>query len=105
MLFADGFEEIVIEDDVMLGAGVHIYVNNHCFDRKDIPIIDQGYYPSKPVRLRRGCWIGANAILLPGVVVGLNAVVGAGSIVLKSVPDYVVVAGNPAKFIRAIEAK
>jgi len=103
MLFADEFEEIVIEDDVSLGAGVHIYVNNHRFDRADIPIIDQGYTPSKPVRLKKGCWIGANVILLPGVVVGENAVVGAGSIVTKCVPDRVIVAGNPAKLIRPID--
>lgn len=93
---------IIIEDDVMLGAGVHIYVNNHKFDRTDIPLIDQGYYPDKAVILKKGCWIGANAILLPGVTVGENAVVGAGAVVTKSVPDRVVAAGNPAKIIKVI---
>lgn len=93
---------ITIEDDVMIGCGVHIYVENHKFDRMDIPLIEQGHSPSKPVLLRKGCWIGANAILLPGVTIGLNSVVGAGAIVTKSVPDGVVVAGNPAKLIKKI---
>lgn len=95
---------ICIEDDVMMGCGVHIYINNHKFDKTDIPLIDQGYYPDSSVILRRGCWIGANAILLPGVEVGENAVVGAGSIVTRSVPKGIVVAGNPAKQIKAINA-
>lgn len=88
---------ITIEDDVMMGAGVHFYINNHRFDRLDIPLIDQGYYPDEPVVLKRGCWIGANTILLPGVTVGQNSVVGAGSVVTKSIPDGVVAFGNPAR--------
>ncbi|QOG03780.1 DapH/DapD/GlmU-related protein [Flavobacterium sp. MDT1-60] len=93
---------IIIEDDVMLGSGVHFYINNHKFDRLDIPLIDQGYYPDEMIVLKKGCWIGANAILLPGIVVGCNSVVGAGSVVTKSVLDGVVVAGNPAKIIKEI---
>lgn len=95
-------ESIVIEDDVMLGSGVHIYINNHRFDRMDIPLIDQGYYPDSPVLLKRGCWVGANTVILPGVTVGENSVVGAGSVVTRSVPDGTVVAGCPAKEIRKI---
>ena len=93
---------ITIEDDVMMGSGVHIYVNNHKFDQKDIPLIDQGYYPDQPVVLKNGCWIGANAIILPGVIIGRNSVIGAGSIVTKSVPDGVVAVGSPAKIIKYI---
>ena len=91
---------IIIEDDVMLGSGIHIYINNHKFESLDIPLIDQGYYPDKPVILRRGCWIGANVILLPGVEIGSNTVVGAGSIVTKSFQKGVVIAGSPAKIIK-----
>ena len=93
---------ITIEDNVMMGCGVHIYINNHKFDQMDIPLIDQGYYPDEAVILKNGCWIGANSILLPGVIIGKNSVVGAGSIVTKSVPDGVVAVGNPAKVIRSI---
>lgn len=105
MLFADprdGGAGITIEDDVMLGSGVHIYVNNHRFDNPDIPLIDQGHYPSQAVVLKKGCWIGANAVILPGVTIGENSVVGAASVVTKSVPDRVLAAGNPLKIIRTI---
>lgn len=105
MLFADtreGGAGITIEDDVMLGSGVHIYVHNHRFDNPNIPIIEQGFYSSAPVVLKKGCWVGANAIILPGVTVGENAVVGAGSVVTKNVPNRVISAGNPAKIIRNI---
>lgn len=106
MLFGDTVIDmdcsILIEDDVMIGSGVHIYVNNHRFDDPNIPLIDQGYYPDQQVVLKKGCWIGANAIILPGVTIGENSVVGAGSIVTKSIPGSVVVGGNPARKIKEI---
>jgi acetyltransferase-like isoleucine patch superfamily enzyme len=105
MLFGDSVttrKTITIEDDVMMGSGVHIYIHNHRFDRLDIPLIDQGFYPDKPVVLKRGCWIGANAIILSGVTIGMNSVIGAGSVVTKSIPDGVVAAGNPAKVLKKI---
>ena len=107
MFFADPREngaEIVVEDNVMLGSGVHIYVHNHRFDDPSLPIIDQGHYASKPVVLKRGCWIGAGAIILPGVTVGENAVVGAGSIVTRDIPAFTVAAGNPARVLKKIES-
>lgn len=93
---------IIIEDDVMMGSGVQIHVNNHKFEHRSKPLIEQGYYPDELVHLKQGCWIGANSIILKGVTIGVNAVVGAGSIVTKSVDDYHVVAGNPAKLIKII---
>lgn len=105
MLFADDFADIVIGDDVLMGAGIHMYVNNHKFENIDIPLSMQGYYPSKGILIKEGAWIGANSILLPGVTIGKNSVVGAGSIVTKSVPDFTVVVGNPAKAIRVIGSK
>ena len=88
---------ITIEDDVLLGSGVHIYVGNHRFDRGDAPIIDQGFQEFRPVRIEQGAWVGAGAILLPGVTIGRNAVVGAGSIVTRDVPPAMVAVGNPAR--------
>lgn len=105
MLFADpreGGAGIIIEDDVMMGCGIHIYVHNHRFDNPDIPIIDQGFYASKKVVLKKGCWIGANTIVLPGVTIGENAVVGAWSVVTKSMPTKILAGGNPARIISNI---
>lgn len=105
MLFADELPNgyIIIEDDVGIGAGVHIYVNNHRFDESNTPIKYQGYYPSKPVRVCSGAWLGANVIVLLGVTIGKNAVVGAGSVVTRDVEPFTVVAGNPAKPIRILK--
>ena len=93
---------ILIEDDVMMGSGVHIYINNHRFDKMGISIIDQGYFPAKPVILRKGCWVGANVIILPGVEIGENSVIGAGSVVTRSIPKNMVAVGNPARSIKTI---
>ena len=103
MLFADpreGEGYITIEDDVMIGSGVHIYVANHKYDMDNKNIMDQGHHEAKNVRLEEGCWIGANSIILSGVTIGKNAVVGAGSVVTKNVLERSVFAGNPAKLIR-----
>ena len=105
MLFADPRDAngyITIEDDVMIGSGVHIYVSNHKYTLKDENIIDQGSYDAEDVLLREGCWIGANSIILAGVIIGKNTVIGAGSVVTKSVPSNGVYAGNPAKLIKMI---
>lgn len=93
-------DSIIIENDVMMGSGVHIYVENHRFDNPNIPIIDQGHYQAQQVILKKGCWLGANIIVLPGVIIGENSVVGAGSIVTKSIPSGVLAAGNPARVIK-----
>ena len=86
---------ITIEDDVMVAANVQLISNNH--DLYDHPVIT-----CKPVPLKRNCWIGAGATILPGVTVGENAVVAAGAIVTKDVEDNTVVGGNPAKLIKRL---
>lgn len=91
---------IIIDDDVLIGSGVHIYVENHNFSDPTIPIYYQGHTQSKRVIINRGAWIGANTIILPGVEIGENTVIGAGSIVTKSFAKGVVAAGNPARIIR-----
>lgn len=105
MLFADpreGNGYITIEDDVMIGSGVHIYVSNHKYTLKNTNIMDQGHNEAEDVLLEEGCWIGANSIILAGVTVGENAVIGAGSVVTKSIPSYCVAVGNPARVIKEL---
>lgn len=104
MLYADDTQmgQIIIEDDVGIGAGVHMYVNNHRYTDTRVPVKYQGYDKVAPVRVCHGAWIGACAVLLAGITVGENAVVGAGAIVTKDVPPFTLVAGNPAKKIRDI---
>jgi acetyltransferase-like isoleucine patch superfamily enzyme len=94
---SDEAGSITIEDNVLLGMGVHVYTANHAFARRDLAIIDQGFMPSAAVRICRGAWIGAGTIILPGVTIGENAVVGAGSVVTRDVESGAVVAGRPAR--------
>lgn len=100
----DEASKIIIEDDVLLGPNVAIYSSTHKFNRIDQPIKDQGYSVAVTV-LKKGCWIGINSVILPGVTVGKNSVVGANSLVNTDVPDFTVVAGSPAKIIRKIDEK
>ena len=89
--------QVYIDDDALIAMNVSIITNNHDFyERQILPIRD--------VHICRNTWIGAGATILPGVTVGENAVVGAGSVVTRDVPPNVVVAGNPAKIIRQLDA-
>lgn len=103
MLFADEYAQIIIEKNVLIGSGVHFYVDNHKFSKINIPIMEQGYAPSQGIKVCEGAWLGANVIVLPGVVIGINSVIGAGSIVTKSIPDYCVAVGNPARVIKNLK--
>jgi len=108
-LFADptqGGGFIIIQDNVLIGPGVHIYTNNHEFSNPNIDISDQGYpAPTEDdsVILKKGCWVGANSVILPGVTVGLNSVVGAGAVVTKDIPDFTLAVGNPARIKKIIK--
>lgn len=91
---------ITLKDDVFIGPNVSLLTENHPED----PELRHHVY-AKPILVKRNAWIGAGAIVLPGITIGRNAIVGAGSVVTKDVPDNVIVAGNPAKFIRYIKRK
>jgi maltose O-acetyltransferase len=63
-------------------------------------MIEQGYKAERVVEIRDDVWIGARAILLPGVVVGRGSIVGAGAVVSRDVPEWSVAVGNPAMVVR-----
>lgn len=85
-----------IGNNVMMGPDCIIYTRNHEFSRTDIPMCEQGFQEEKPVYIGDDVWIGGRVIILPGVKIGTGAIIGAGSVVTKDVPDYAIVAGNPA---------
>jgi maltose O-acetyltransferase len=89
-----------IGNHVMIGPSVQIYTAAHDL-RAETRI--QGWEIAKPVEIEDNVWIGGGAIILPGVKVGRNAVVGAGSVVTRDVPANTVVAGNPARVIKKID--
>lgn len=92
--------EVHIGNDVMMGPDCRFITVNHEFRRTDIPMIDQGVTKEKPIFIGNDVWIGMNVIILGGCNVGNGAVIAAGSVVAKDVPDYAVVGGNPARIIR-----
>ena len=89
-----------IGNNVMMGPEVAIWTKNHVFERTDVPIIDQGATEERPVTICDDVWIGSRCIILPGVKIGHGAIIGAGSVVTKDVPEYSIVAGNPAKIVK-----
>ena len=89
---------ITIDDGAMIAANVQLISNNH-------DLYERQVITCKPVHIGKNAWIGAGATILPGVTVGDNAVVGAASVVTKDVAADTIVAGNPAKFIKAIPPK
>ena len=92
--------EVRIGNHVMIGPGVQIYTAAHALQAE---ARNQGWEVAKPIVIEDNVWIGGSAILLPGVRIGRNAVVGAGAVVSRSVPANMVVVGNPARVIREIE--
>ncbi|XP_055326144.1 maltose O-acetyltransferase-like [Sitodiplosis mosellana] len=96
---------ITIGDNCLLAPGVQIYAATHPLNPKYRKDDDEYYELAFPVKIGNNVWIGGNAIICPGVTIGDNVVVGAGSVVTKDVPSDVVVAGNPAKVIRTLDFK
>lgn len=92
---------VVIGSNVMMGPEVYIYTQNHCHERTEVPMIEQGYEKEKPVFIGDDVWIGSRATILPGVRIGTGSIIGASAVVTKDVPDYSVVAGNPARVVKS----
>lgn len=92
--------DTVIGDDVMMGPEVIMLSGSHNFEDTTIPMTQQGAPPRKSIYIGNDVWIGTRTIILPGVKVGNHVIIGAGSVVTKDVPDWAIIAGNPAKLIR-----
>jgi acetyltransferase-like isoleucine patch superfamily enzyme len=90
---------VEIGDNVITAQQVVISGLNHGYENIDIPIKAQPC-EAKKITIGDDCWIGANAVITAGVTIGKHVVVAAGSIVTKPVPDYSVVAGNPARVLK-----
>ncbi len=90
-------EQVTIGDRCKIGHYVFIMDNHQhdLLDRTKLP-------PSYPIAIENGAWIGSRATILPGVRIGQNSVVGAGSVVTRDVPRDTIVAGNPAKIVKSL---
>lgn len=90
--------KVTIGSNVFLGPGVQIYTSSHPVDA----ILRRTHKITKPVSIGDDCWIGGNAIILPGITIGNGVVIGAGAVVTKDIPDNVMAVGNPAKVVRKL---
>ena len=93
---------VCIGHHVNLAQGITVTALNHNFEDTSKRIDEQGI-STKPVVIGDDVWIGANAVILPGVKIGTHSIVAAGAVVTKDVPEYSLVAGVPAKVIKKLE--
>lgn len=94
--------EIFVGDCTMLAPNVILATAGHPI----LPALrEKGFQYNATVRIGKNCWIGAGAIILPGVTIGDNSVIGAGSVVTKDIPAGVVAIGNPCQVLRKINEK
>ena len=93
---------IEIGEDTILGAGSMVLDNDFHVSGHGFSWLTEYSKNSKPVKIGRGCFIGARSMILKGVTLGDRVVIGAGSVVTKDIPAYSVAAGNPARVVRTI---
>ena len=91
--------KVVIGENVMMGPNVSIYTAGHPVH----PATRNSLYEyGREVTIGDNCWIGGNTVICPGVRIGNNVVIGAGSVVTRDIPDWSIAAGNPCRVIRTI---
>lgn len=91
---------IYVGDNTLFAPNVVLATAAHPIDPK---LREKGLQYNKPIRIGKNCWLGTSVIVLPGITIGDNVVIGAGSVVTKDLPSNVVAVGNPCKIIREIK--
>lgn len=93
---------IYVGDYTMFGPNVTVATAGHPIDPE---LRSKAYQYNMPVHIGRNCWLGAGVVVLPGVTIGDNSVIGAGSVVTKDIPPNVVAVGNPCRVLREINER
>jgi acetyltransferase-like isoleucine patch superfamily enzyme len=98
-----GSNQVILEDDVLIGEGVLIHDSNHGYEDITTPIIKQPLVSRGPIVIGKGTWIGNGAKVVGKVSIGRNCVVGANAFVNGDVPDYCMVVGAPARIVKRFD--
>jgi acetyltransferase-like isoleucine patch superfamily enzyme len=101
ILYATESSKIILGKGSIIAPRCKLITSNHnynSFDLRAIPFDNRNNV--KDIIIKEGVWIGVSVIILPGVIIGKGAVVGSGSVVTRNIPEYAIVAGNPAKLIK-----
>lgn len=98
------YNSITIEENVMIGGSCKIYDTDfHSLNSVERTNDDRTTINTKPILIKSNAFIGGHCIILKGVTIGCNSIIGAGSVVTKDIPDNEIWAGNPAQFIKKIK--
>ena len=89
--------DIVIEDDVLFASNINITDALHGYKHANEAYKYQPLFRIAPILIGKGCWIGQNVVVLPGVTIGIRSIVGANSVVTKSIPAQCIAVGAPAR--------
>jgi acetyltransferase-like isoleucine patch superfamily enzyme len=92
--------EVIIEDDVMFASNVFMNDALHGYQDATEPYKYQPLWKIKPIMIGKGSWIGQNVVILPGVTIGELSIIGANSVVTKSIPKHCIAMGSPARVIK-----
>jgi acetyltransferase-like isoleucine patch superfamily enzyme len=94
---------VVIGKDVMIAPNTMILDTDHAYENIQVPIAHQGFSCKGGIEIGDGCWIAYGAVILGGVSVGKQSVVGANSVITKDIPPFSVAVGNPARVIKTYD--
>lgn len=93
-------DSVIIEDNVLMASYITIVNENHGTNVEEEKFFARQPLTTAPIRIQEGTWIGERCCILSGVDIGKKCIIGSGSIVTKSIPDYSMAVGNPAKVIK-----
>ena len=104
-LFGETPDDFYVTPPLYVDYGRHVNIGENFYANMDPLIRNEQLEYGAPINIKDNVWIGGNVTVLPGITIGKNAVVAAGSVVTKDVPEDSIVGGNPAKHIRDIDSK
>jgi acetyltransferase-like isoleucine patch superfamily enzyme len=98
-------QSVTIGKNVLFASNILVTDSDHVVEPGGVPVTRNGKFITRPVRIEDNCWIGQNAVILKGVTIGHDSIIGANTVVTRDVPPCSVVAGNPARIIKTLAVR